>query len=210
MNTDRPLIKNDMTFTEFARDFHSTIGIVGKLILIIPLSDLITHIGPAWPSRAGIGLLGAFIQLIALIFAFEFWFEGGSVKVNRKVMKWCLAILIVSGSTYLIAFSLWNVAIDGHFYRVIIGYEFLNEKEAERCAEPGAPNCTPYDLLINYKGKPDLIWTPISLTVTRMVSLASWFLAWFMFSILVATFICTKWRRQRARQQREAANRTET
>jgi hypothetical protein len=179
-------------FWEFAGDFKSVSAWVAKAAVAAPLTDILLNIGPPWPSRIGVAILVCIVEVLVLMYSFEFWRNASpAVKDVRRVMRLGLCAVFVSFIAYVCIFAGYVVDADDAWHREVIGYEY--HKQIAELVESDPSKYTPQELMSRFEFKAMSIWTPFSVTSMRVCVLITWMLLWVCLSVVVAAFVALQW-----------------
>ncbi len=178
-------------FRRFVGDFQHLGAVVGKLAVAAPFADILVKIGPPWPERHFTALVCAIVQVVVLMYAFEFWWQGrrASIESVRRTLKVAVLLLSFAGVSYLVAF----ICLTSRDPRTVIGWVYLPEVEAIVATDPG--KYTPDYLLQISEGNVFTIWTATSIRFARAILLFLWIGVWTTLSIVFSAFLVLQWRR---------------
>lgn len=182
-------------FLAYVKDFKSISGLIGKGALAAPILSLIFNVGPPWPSRIATPILTSLMQILVLVYVFQFWTPLAKKRKERR-MKISIIAVVIGFLLYFWLFSSYvfdapdtsHRDIKGLFYSPAAGL-VINDSYPEGEALKGAA----YD--------PTRIWEPWTVYLMRVLVLVSWLVFFVSVSIYLATFVLMK-RNQRAQTQR--------
>lgn len=183
-------------FWLFAKDFKSASAWVAKAAIAAPLADILLNLGPPWPSRVGVAILVCIVEVIVLMWSFEFWKHGETTIAEvRKVMRWSLI-----GAAFIVVPYLWLFAsyvedAPNWWTRVVIGTTY--HEEIGEMVHEDPSKYTTRELLERFERQPERIWTKDSIIKIQVILLACWLLFWIALSCYVAAFVTLRWRRIR-------------
>jgi hypothetical protein len=177
-------------FWRFATDFRSLTAWAAKAMLVAPFVDLALNVGPPWPSRAFNSTVICIIEILILIYAFEFWRHKKSQSHTRRIIQNGLIVLGMCFFVYLILFSQFIEDAYDRWHRVVIGYVMHPNIAEMVLADP--IKWTPRELLLQFHDEM-AIWTPNSIKIMRCVMLLSWSLMWGSLGVVIAAFVARRW-----------------
>lgn len=182
-------------FWKFCRDFKSVTAWIAKAAVAAPLVDIVVNVGPPWPSRIAVSILVCVIEVVVLMYSFEFWRQGRArMRGIRAVLRGSTAVFSVVLILYLFLFATFVVDVPDGWNRVVIGYQ-MHPDVAELVAS-NPSEWTPKELMLQFHDEM-AVWTPASVNVVRTAVLVAWLLLWSLLAVIIASFVSLQWRRQR-------------
>jgi hypothetical protein len=180
-------------FWDFAKDFKSVSGWVAKAAVAAPLADIVLNIGPPWPSRPSVAILLCIVEVVVLMYSFEFWRHGSPrIQHIRSVMRAAIAAVAVAFVVYMPLFAFFIVDAEDAWHRVVIGYKMHDDVAEMQKSDPG--QWTPEELILQFHDVM-AVWTPWSVNVMRTIVLLVWLLVWAALSVVISAFVAIQWRR---------------
>ena len=170
-------------FLDVLTKYKSLILWVTTTSILLPLAADQVNLTPPWPK--GIVLLTAIWQMLAIVVTFQFSHRLSRRSANRAIIS--AALLMVAFSVvYLGALS--KLTFEGGAARERLVKGFACTEEALRL-EKYSKQC-PFlsDRLINSAESTEQLWTPESITSSRVLLLFLWLLTYIPIAICFALF----------------------
>lgn len=183
-------------FFHFLRDARNVYVEIGWG-LVAPLLTYLLNVASPYPDQAAVSIAASIAAFVAIMFAFQLWFRGRANKKHRDTLLIRFGISgLVALVFYVGLYSMFVVADPSQDSREVVGYSLRPNIKNVRDGQ--MPPMNDRELLENFGGEPERIWTKLSLTVTRMSLLSSWILFWFLLTSAIGVFLCDSWlKRQR-------------
>ncbi|TWU49468.1 trypsin-like peptidase domain-containing protein [Rubripirellula reticaptiva] len=183
-------------FFQFVQDAGSMYAKVAYGVVLLPIVAYFAGVASPFPNETFMGIAASIAAFFSLMFAFQLWLHGETTKKRRDkllVRNGVAALICVVLYTGL--FSMFVVIDDRQGSKEVVGFRYQPDIEIVRGSQ--SPPLTDRQLLENFEGEPERIWTKFSLAITRMGMLAGWMLMWFLLTITIGVFLCDSWLRQR-------------
>jgi amino acid transporter len=171
-------------FQRLLKDVRTLSGWSAKGALAAPLADFVLGVGPPWP--VAVPVLTSCVEVIALIFVFTLLGAGGRAAFRRSLRVFAV-VLVLSFAAYLTLLSLYvHHAPNGE--RLVAGF-IVRPDVVPMLAE----DYTASDALREAGWVAERIWTPTSITLSRLSLLASWVMSFSAFVGLLGVFALQEW-----------------
>ena len=170
-------------FKKFAAEFRGTAAATVGSAVTVPFAAALVDFSPPWPP--GIVLVTAVVELIALVFVFQFLRSAKRRSINRALIVSAAGLSIASIS-YLGLLSLYTYQVPTTGERFVKGYDCTPEAKAvfkDHCPDLGL------DELRTAEYEAERLWTRRSLTLMRILLVLLWSAAFILLSILLGAFI---------------------
>ncbi len=183
-------------FWQFTKDFKSVTAWIAKAAVAAPLVDIILNIGPPWPSRVAVAILTCVVEVLVLMYSFEFW-RRGSPRISeiRNVMRFGIGSFVLMFIVYIFFFASFIVEADDAWHRVVIGYQM--HADVAEMVKDNPSKWTPKELIIQFQDEME-VWTSSSVNVMRTIFVVAWLLLWASLAVVISAFVSLQWRRLRA------------
>jgi hypothetical protein len=166
----------------------------------VPFAASLVDLSPPWPK--GVVLVTAVVELLAL--ALVFHFLGQSRK--KSIVNWILLagtlILVLVSTVYLTQLSLYTFAVPTTGERFVKGTECTSDAKkvfGQKCPDLGMDELRKAEYTV------ERLWTPRSVTATRMRLVLLWAAAFGALSTTLGSFLVYQLRAKRsARRSRRA------
>jgi hypothetical protein len=183
-------------FWSFAKDFKSVTAWIAKAAIAAPLADIVVNIGPPWPSRIAVAILLCIVEVIVLMYSFEFWRKGSPrIRDIRSAMRAGIVAFGVGFIVYIYLFANFIVDAPDARHRVVIGCDM--HPDVAEMANANPSQWTPKELILQFHDEM-AVWTPGSVNVMRTIVLVIWLLLWTALAVVISAFVALQWRRVRA------------
>jgi len=149
----------------------------------VPFAAALVDFSPPWPP--GIVLVTAVVELIALVFVFQFLKSAKRRSINRALIV-STAGLSIASVVYLILLSLYTYRVPTTGERFVKGYNCTPEAKAifkDHCPDLGL------DELRTAEYEAERLWTRRSLTLMRVTLVILWSAAFILLSLTLGAFI---------------------
>jgi hypothetical protein len=185
-------------FWEIITDIHNVGSWMVKGVLVVPLVDVITAIGPPWPP--GIVFITPIVEVVALIYIFEYWWPEAWDKAKveafyRRRMRGALAIIILSLTLYILLLAFLSYSPPWERNRFAKGFSLT--PTAQVGVDSGI---SPDTILRQNNWDPTTVWTSSSIHVTEIAFLLTWLLFFVSLSLYVGTFVLAQRRSESSRR----------
>jgi len=165
-------------------------------VVLLPIVAYFAGVASPFPNETFMGIAASIAAFLSLMIAFQLWLHGETTKKRRdKLLVHNGVAALVCMVLYTGLFSMFVVIDDRQGSKEVVGFRYQPDIEIVR--ESQSPPLTDRQLLENFEGEPERIWTKFSLTITRMGMLAGWMLMWFLLTITIGVFLCDSWLRKR-------------
>lgn len=180
-------------FKAVMADFRGMTSLAAKGAVAAPFADLLLRqfdsgIAPPWPP--GILLITSVVELLSLIFIFNFFFTASPGKLNGLLLA-ALVVLCVSFFGYLYLFSSFTEHHPNSKQLIVLGYEPVSAEMRQSFDE----GYTAREALEENEYTPAKIWTGGSITRVRIGILAGWLIAFISLSVFIGLFVIAQRRR---------------
>jgi hypothetical protein len=180
-------------FWQFARDFQTVPAWVAKAAVAAPLLDILLSLGPPWPNRISVAVAVCVVEMVILMYSFEFWRRGAPAIVDvRRVLRRATLLLALIFAGYAYVYASFVEEGEDAWDRVAIGYR-LQPHVAELIASDPV-KYTPRQLILDFHD-PKSIWTSQSVNTIRWFLLVGWLSFWACLSVVISAFVAIQWRR---------------
>lgn len=170
-------------FKELLQEFRGlSLWAVGGSVAV-PFAAALASLSPPWPPS--IVLVTAVAELVALIYVYQFLKQAKRKSINT-ILAVSGLVLVVLGTVYLVAISLYTYEVPTTKERFVKGYQCTSDASAvfkEKCPDLGL------DELKTAEYDADRLWTPRSIAVTRLSIVGFWLAAFVALSVLVGSFL---------------------
>lgn len=149
----------------------------------VPFAAAAVALSPPWP--AGIVVATAILELVALVFVYQFMKGAPRRSINRVLWVSAFCLLMTSAG-YLTGLSLYSYQTPTTKERFVKGFECTPEAHLvfkDKCPELGA------DALRTAEYESERLWTERSVTIVRMSLVLGWSLAFIFLSVLLGSFL---------------------
>lgn len=183
-------------FFQFVQDAGSMYAKIAYGVVLLPIVAYFAGVASPFPNETFMGIAASIAAFLSLMIAFQLWLHGETTKKRRdKLLVHNGVAALVCMVLYTGLFSMFVVIDDRQGSKEVVGFRYQPDIEIVR--ESQSPPLTDRQLLENFEGEPERIWTKFSLTITRMGMLAGWMLMWFLLTITIGVFLCDSWLRKR-------------
>ncbi len=157
--------------------------------VIFPFIASFLSVIPPWP--AGLNVITSVMQLGALIVAYQ-TFRNSARYVNRNVKLWA-AIGFAVVLAYMIMFTLFTVYVPPASRSIVVGFECSADAQrlyGQKCPFLGLEelSAAAFDEF--------LLWTKLSIAVTRTLLIALWFAIFICLAFLIGQFLVYQMKRK--------------
>jgi asparagine N-glycosylation enzyme membrane subunit Stt3 len=162
----------------------------------VPFAASLVDLSPPWPK--GVVLVTAVVELLALALVFQFLRTSRKSLINGILLSGTLVLVLVS-TVYLMQLSLYTFAVPTTGERFVKGTECTaNARKVfgERCPDLGL------DELRETEYSVERLWTPRSVTATRMRLVLLWAAAFGALSTTLGSFLVYQLRAKRSSPRR--------
>lgn len=170
-------------FKKYVRNFEGVSAWAAGGALSIPFLTALAGISPSWPP--GIVGITAVVELVALIFVYQFFCKAPRAVINRVLL--CSAIALALFGTVFLGFtSLFTYEAPENGKGGVKGFACTSEASTlypKRCPWLGDAQ------LENAEWEAEDLWTPQSIAAVRIALLISWSAAFVALSSLVGSFV---------------------
>jgi hypothetical protein len=161
--------------------------------VVFPFIASFVSVIPPWPK--GLDVITSILQLGALIVAYQ-TFRNSGRRVTRGVKLWAvLGLLAVLA--YLVVFTLFTIYVPEAKRSIVIGFQCL--PNAQQLSDLGKyVGVCPFLGLQDLNGAAYdefLLWTRLSIAVTRTVLVALWFAIFICLAFMIGQFLVYQMRR---------------
>jgi hypothetical protein len=171
-------------FWKFANDYRSGIAWIARLAVSAPLMSILLGIGPPWPNATAVPVATSILQLVILMYAFQFW-GAKSVPALKRRMQWSMWIMCATFVGYLFAFSFFT--FEGpQGGRDVKG--FVLRPEIENLRSLGLVT-SEQDMLAKGNYVPERIWEEWTLAVMRPLIMVLWLAFFAAVAVYIASFV---------------------
>ena len=139
-------------------------------------------------SGAAIVYLTAIFELLALLYAYHAMAGVSKVRLTRVLRNSAIATFLLL-IAYLAMISMFTSQIPNSDIRFVTGFQCL---EIPAGQYPNCPLLTT-DQMAEASSDPQLLWTPLSITINRIAIVGLWLGLFFSLSLFLGSFL----RRQR-------------
>lgn len=183
-------------FFQFVQDAGSMYAKIAYGVVLLPIVAYFAGVASPYPNETFMGIAASIAAFFSLMFAFQLWLHGETTKNRRDRLLVCSGVTALACIVlYVGLFSMFVVIDDRQGSKEVVGFRYQPDIEIVR--ESQSPPLTDRQLLENFEGEPERIWTKFSLTLTRMGMLVGWVLMWFLLTLTIGVFLCDSWLRQR-------------
>ncbi|HKD06113.1 MAG TPA: hypothetical protein VKB79_09445 [Bryobacteraceae bacterium] len=149
----------------------------------VPFAAQLVSLSPPWPK--GIVAITSTVELVTLVFVYQFLRESNQRTINR-VLGVAAAALAIAGSTYLIVNSMYTFEVPTTKDRFVKGY--VCTANARIVYKAKCPDLDIDDLAgAGYEA--DRLWTEGSITTVRFALDALWLGTFIALSGLLGAFV---------------------
>ncbi len=149
----------------------------------LPFAARLVALSPPWPE--GVVVLTSVLELISLVFTYQFVKSKRKRIVNRILLTGTL-LMIVLGATYLVADSLYTYETPVTKERFVKGS--VCTADAEKVFKDRCPLLSTYDISkANYEA--ELLWTERSIATVRVSLVALWLATFASLSTVLGSFV---------------------
>ena len=173
-------------FFKYITDFRNVGALIGKGALAAPIVSLIYNVGPPWPSRIAIPILTSMMEVLILIYVFQFWKPLSKTRKQRR-MKLSLIAAVLSFLLYFWLFGSFIFNAPDARHRDVRG--LIYTEAAESVIDTTYPE---QDALKGAGFDPTRIWKPWTVYLMRFLVLVSWLVFFASISVYLATFVLLK------------------
>ncbi|MGY3472479.1 hypothetical protein [Bradyrhizobium ottawaense] len=159
------------------------VWIVGASIAL-PVAAYQVDLTPPWPR--GVVLLTAIWQAVAIVASFQFAHRLSRKSANRA-LAWSISATMFFGLAYGVALSQLTFEGGPAKERLVKGLVCTNEAKKLEVYRDACPLLS--DKLINGAETTQELWTPSSITSSRIILLSLWLLFYLPFALSVALFV---------------------
>jgi asparagine N-glycosylation enzyme membrane subunit Stt3 len=155
----------------------------------VPFAASLVDLSPPWPK--GVVLVTAVVELLALALVFHFLRKARKSLINGILLAGTLILVLVS-TVYLMQLSLYTFAVPTTDERFVKGTECTADARSvykEKCPDLGL------DELRNAEYSVERLWTPRSVTATRMRLVLLWAAAFGALSTTLGSFLVYQMKR---------------
>jgi hypothetical protein len=169
-------------FKELLKEFRE-LGLWAAGGATVPFAAHLVSLSPPWPK--GIVVVTSVVELIALVFVYQFVKSGRRRTVNRILMVGALA-MTVAGMVYLLGNSIYTFEVPTTKERFVKG--FVCTENAQLVFKERCPALDLDDLATaNYEA--ERLWTPESIAMTRVGLVFFWLVAFVALSVTIGSFV---------------------
>lgn len=149
----------------------------------VPIAAHLVALSPPWP--AGIAAITSTIELISLVFVYQFLKSARKRRVNRVLIASAI-ILAVSGLGYLMLNSIYTFEVPTTKERFVKGYECTANARAVF-----KDKCPALDLddLAKATYEAERLWTAQSIATMRAALVTLWLIVFIALSVVLGSFI---------------------
>ena len=172
-------------FWAFAADFRSMTAWVAKGAVAAPFIDIILGFGPPWPSRTGVPVLTCLVEILVLIYAFQFWKVMAKYQQEFR-LRTSFVLIVVTFLLYIALFAFFVYEAPEAPYREVKGFlyqpyvhDIMNKDKTY----------TEQKVLIDSGYDPIIIWKPWTVYLMRIVVLITWILFFTALSTSISSFV---------------------
>jgi hypothetical protein len=179
-------------FADYVQRFKWVAGLIVGAAGLTPVIAAFAGMNPAWPEK--IEILTSLLIVVTLILAFVLTSGVRAKRVKRIVLGTALAF-VISLFGYLYAFGRFVYEVPGTKSSVTLGCTWKKDAlEGAKIFRISAANQCPgdfEDLLANAEYAPSAVWTPESLSTTRLLVLALWLAVFTSLAAFIGAFVST-------------------
>ena len=191
-------------FKQLLTEFRGlSIWAVGGSV-VVPFAAALAELSPPWPP--GVVLVTAIVELLALVFVFQFLRSA-----KRQAINWVLSlstlVLFVSSTLYLLSLSLYTYQVPTTKERFVKGYQCTPEAVIvfkDKCPDLGL------DELKSAEYESERLWTRRSVTIMRTALVITWAVAFMSLSVALGSFLVFQTRTRGTANPAKAAERSKT
>ncbi len=151
--------------------------------LAVPFAASLAELAPPWPP--GIVGVTAVVELLTLVFVYQFLRFVGRRRINRALLS-SAALLIALGASYFVLFSLLTYTTQPKKVLLVKGFVCTPEAAAvykNKCPLLG------FDEVKEAEYEPERLWTEGSLAASRLTLSAAWLGSFLALSAVLGTFL---------------------
>jgi len=170
-------------FKELLKEFRGLSAWAVGGSVAVPFAAALAALSPPWPPA--IVLVTAIAELVALIYVYQFLKMSKRKSIDR-IMVGSGLLLVVFGSVYLFAISLYTYEVPTTKERFVKGYRCTSEASLvfkDKCPDLGV------DELKTAEYEAERLWTAQSIATTRMSIVALWIATFVALTVLVGGFL---------------------
>jgi hypothetical protein len=171
-------------FLDTLKKYRSFLVWIIGVSIALPMAAAQVDLTPPWPK--GVVLLTAIWQAIAIVASFQFAHRLTRKSAN-KALAWSISLTMACSLTYGVALSQLTFEGGGARERLVKGLScsdeaLMLEKYRHKCPLLN-------DQLINSAETTEQLWTPTSITASRITLLSLWLLFYLPLAASIALFI---------------------
>jgi len=169
-------------FKELLKEFRE-LGLWAAGGATVPFAAHLVSLSPPWPK--GIVVVTSLVELIALVFVYQFVKSARRRTVNRILMAGTL-VMTLAGAVYLVGNSIYTYEVPTTKERFIKGY--VCTENAQLVFKGKCPVLDLDDLATaNYEA--ERLWTAASIATTRVSLVFFWLAAFVALSAVIGSFV---------------------
>jgi hypothetical protein len=157
--------------------------------VVLPFVASFIAVIPPWPN--GLNVMTAVFQLVALIFVFQRYSGTKRATITRNIgiLAGAMFVIILG---YMVLFSILTIYVPEAKRSIVIGYECLPDAK-----QIFAAKCPFLDLgdLAGAAYDEFLLWTRLSIALTRSLLIAFWFMFFICLAMLIGQFLVFQMKR---------------
>lgn len=177
-------------FKKLVNDYQTVTGYVVKGAVALPLADYVTKLGPFWPNADAVPVITALVELLTLIWVFQFWLPLNEVRLRRafglSVVFACVLFL-----SYAIFFEAYTYIPPNSSTSLYKGLCMRPEVKAVI-----GPQDTPDSLIHEANDNPAKVYEYWSIILVAVIALCLWLLSFSCFVAAISSFILYQKRRK--------------
>jgi hypothetical protein len=157
--------------------------------VVLPFIASFIAVIPPWPN--GLNVMTSVFQLVALIFVYQAYSGSKRATITRNIGILAAALFVII-LVYMIVFSMLTIYVPEAKRSIVIGYECIPNAKVVFGSK-----CPFLDLedLAGVAYDEFLLWTRMSIALTRSLLIALWFLFFICLASLIGQFLVFQMKR---------------
>jgi hypothetical protein len=151
--------------------------------LAVPFAAQLAQLSPPWPP-AIVGVT-AIVELLALVFVFQFLKTASRKRINSVLTTGAL-VLVIAALAYLALFSYFTYTTPGNKVRLVKG--FVCTSMAAKVYKNDCPDLG-MDQLNEAEYEAERLWTHSSILIARLGLTVSWLINFLALSAILGSFL---------------------
>jgi hypothetical protein len=158
--------------------------------VVLPFIASFIAIIPPWP--AGLNVMTSIFQLVALIVVYQAYSGVKRATITRNIGILAAALFVII-LAYMILFSVLTIYVPQGQRSIVVGYECLQSAKTVF-----GDKCPFLDLedLASVAYDEFLLWTRLSIGISRILLIALWFLFFICLAALIGKFLVYQMKRK--------------